>query len=158
MTAPDRLRPGMRVTSDLRALTVRQPYAWAIASGHKRVENRSRPVGYRGPLAIHAGLRIDGADVAKVRAIIGHPAADSALSSLTTGAIVAVAWLSDCHPAAGCCGPWGTDAYNNKRAHHLVLTDVEALPGPVPCRGALGLWRVPVDVAERVEAARTVTS
>jgi len=44
----------------MRALTVRQPWAWAIIHGGKDVENRSRSLGpYRGPVAIHAGLMID---------------------------------------------------------------------------------------------------
>lgn len=43
----------------MRALTVQQPWAWAIVYGGKDVENRTRNIAgaYRGPLAIHAGLR-----------------------------------------------------------------------------------------------------
>lgn len=42
----------------MKAITVRQPWAWAIMHGGKDVENRSRniAVGYRGPVVIHAGL------------------------------------------------------------------------------------------------------
>jgi hypothetical protein len=39
----------------MRALTVQQPWAWAIVHGGKDVENRTQAWGYRGPLAIHAG-------------------------------------------------------------------------------------------------------
>jgi len=38
----------------MKALTVRQPWAQAIAEGLKTVEVRSRPIRYRGLLAIHA--------------------------------------------------------------------------------------------------------
>lgn len=43
-------------------------------------------------------------------------------------------------------GPWA-----------LVLGEVTKLPEPVPCKGALGFWRVPDHVAERVriDAARS---
>jgi hypothetical protein len=43
---------------EMRVLTVRQPWAWAIIHGGKDVENRVRNVAgnYRGPVAIHAGL------------------------------------------------------------------------------------------------------
>jgi hypothetical protein len=41
------------------ALSVRQPWAWAIVSGYKDVENRSWPTNYRGTLFIHAGQRLD---------------------------------------------------------------------------------------------------
>lgn len=44
----------------MRAITVRQPWAWAIVHGGKDVENRSRNIAgsYRGPVAIHAGLAL----------------------------------------------------------------------------------------------------
>lgn len=47
----------------MRALTVRQPYAWAIMHGGKDVENRSRNIAgsYRGPVAITVGMTLDGA-------------------------------------------------------------------------------------------------
>lgn len=44
--------------SEMRILTVRQPWAWAIIHGGKDVENRVRNIAgdYRGPIAIHVGL------------------------------------------------------------------------------------------------------
>jgi hypothetical protein len=41
----------------MRALTVSQPWAWAIIHGGKTIENRTRLWSYRGPLAVHAGAR-----------------------------------------------------------------------------------------------------
>lgn len=40
----------------MKALTVQQPWAWAIFHG-KTIENRTQLWKYRGPLAIHAGLQ-----------------------------------------------------------------------------------------------------
>ncbi|MBE7499735.1 MAG: ASCH domain-containing protein [Verrucomicrobiales bacterium] len=40
---------------NLRALSIRQPWAWLIVNGYKDVENRSWPTRHRGPLLIHAG-------------------------------------------------------------------------------------------------------
>lgn len=40
-----------------RALSVRQPWAWAICRGWKDVENRTWPSRFRGPLHIHACRR-----------------------------------------------------------------------------------------------------
>ena len=37
------------------ALTIHQPWAWAIMAGIKRVENRTWRTSHRGPLVIHAG-------------------------------------------------------------------------------------------------------
>jgi hypothetical protein len=50
----------------MKCLTVHEPWASGIIFGTKRVENRSRPIAYRGELLIHAGLsrsRIPGLDV-----------------------------------------------------------------------------------------------
>lgn len=46
---------------EMRVLTVRQPWAWAIIHGGKDVENRLRNVAgaYRGPVAIHASQAWD---------------------------------------------------------------------------------------------------
>ncbi len=38
----------------MKALTVRQPWAWALMEGGKDIENRKWATTYRGPLAIHA--------------------------------------------------------------------------------------------------------
>lgn len=40
-----------------KALTVKQPWAWAIIEAGKDVENRPKPSKHRGPLFIHAGLK-----------------------------------------------------------------------------------------------------
>jgi len=40
------------------ALTICQPYAWLIIKGIKPVENRTWATTYRGPLFIHAALRL----------------------------------------------------------------------------------------------------
>lgn len=38
-----------------RVLSVRQPFAWLLATGLKDVENRTWETAYRGPILIHAG-------------------------------------------------------------------------------------------------------
>lgn len=45
--------------TDMKALTVRQPWAWAIVAGYKDVDNRARRTNFRGPLLIHAGVTLD---------------------------------------------------------------------------------------------------
>ncbi len=128
---------------DIRCLTVQNPWCWAIAYGGKNIENRSRPVSYRGLLAIHAGLRWSLRGAADRRVIA---AAGGVLRDVPTGAIIAVCELTDCHPASGCCPPWGDDTYDGKAVHHLVLENVRALETPIPCTGRLGLWRPPAEV------------
>lgn len=43
----------------IKCLSVRQPHAALIVRGLKDIENRSRVWSYRGPLLIHAPLRLD---------------------------------------------------------------------------------------------------
>ncbi|OCB46671.1 hypothetical protein A5721_10795 [Mycobacterium vulneris] len=152
----------------MKALTVQQPWAWAIIHGGKLIENRTQLWSYRGPLAIHAGARwsdhggnselVDQAwkDATNDCA----PAEYSHTSRLWTARteILGVVDLVDCHPDAGCCRPWGESAYvehggrQRRRITHLVLENPRALPEPIHCKGALGLWNVPADLVEAINA------
>lgn len=146
----------------MRAITVKQPWAWAIAYAGKTIENRSRGTTYRGPLAIHAGLKPSprGARDRRIldaTAWLSTPEVDR--RALPLGKVVAVAELVDAHPDAQCCRPWGESTYletsgrQRTAVHHLVLEDIRPLPVPLPCRGALGLWRLPADVLELLPGA-----
>lgn len=112
----------------MKALTVHQPWAWAIAHGHKTVENRPWTTSYRGPLAVHAGRRHDPRAVAVFeRAGVAMP------DDMPRGVIVAVVDLVDVvddHPS-----PWSFVEHR-----HWLLANVRRLDRPVPARGRLGLW------------------
>lgn len=143
----------------VRAITVQQPWAWAIVSADKNVENRSQLWSYRGRLLIHAGARWSHrGDQSPLIQRAAH--GRSLAGALDMSAIIGTAVLVDCHLDVGCCKPWGESAYaehgGRERRHvvHLVLEDREPLPQPIPCPGALGLWIPPVDVAERAGAAQ----
>lgn len=43
----------------MKVITLHQPWAWAIAEGHKTYETRSWKTSYRGLIAIHAGRHWD---------------------------------------------------------------------------------------------------
>ena len=43
----------------MKALSIRQPWAWLIIHGYKDVENRSWSTDYRGPVLVHAGKTLD---------------------------------------------------------------------------------------------------
>lgn len=75
---------------------------------------------------------------------------------LPFGAIVAVCRLYGCVSTDGMQGKWGREYYGG-RSWHLtdqerafgdygegryawLLADIQALPEPIPCKGALGLW------------------
>ena len=128
----------------MRAISIKQPWAHAIATGRKVVENRVRPHPWRSAvgevLAVHSSLGAD--DNAR-----GHPAMIRYMHALRTqggwtenGAVLATVRLVDVHQACdGCCDP----TYAQADTWHLVLDDVRPLTVPIGCRGALGLWTVP---------------
>ncbi|MFI6158160.1 ASCH domain-containing protein [Kitasatospora sp. NPDC051170] len=127
--------PVAQPAADVPALTIRQPWLAAILAGEKTVENRSWPTKHRGPVVLHAAraLARDAQADPLVRAVLARPGAPA----LTTGALVATANITDCHRDTGCCRPWGLPGL-----WHWTLTDVQALPDPIPAAGRLGLWRL----------------
>lgn len=167
----------------LPALTIHQPWAWAIAGGWKPVENRDWPAPDRllgRYLAIHAGRQYDAdaaRDLVRHRELLGLPAGVPDGKSIVLGAIVAVAKVAGVVLAE----PFDHEepllvvkeirgAVTPERAAELarspwargpflwVLEDVTAIDPPVPCRGLQKLWTVPAaeadTVRERYRAAR----
>lgn len=152
----------------MRILTVRQPWAWAIIHGGKNVENRVRNIagGYRGPVAIHAALRVaaDGANKVVWGAWI-----DSG-DSLVKGAIIGVVDLVDVHSASviggcgrmqndcdehpfGCrhhCSTWAMGPTPEGWYQHLVFENPRALDEPILYKGTLGLRRLDDDMIARI--------
>lgn len=137
----------------MRALSIMQPWAAAIAYGAKRTENRT----WRAPrwiigetIAIHAGKRAD----LGARPPVGEawPGRRMHLGSVIAVAVVAACHLSPdfggtCGATRPLCSPWSVaDQY------HWLLADVRPLAEPVPCRGMLGLWRLPDEVEKLVRA------
>lgn len=43
----------------MKALSIKQPWAWLIVHGYKNVENRDWPTHHKGPFLIHAGKKFD---------------------------------------------------------------------------------------------------
>jgi hypothetical protein len=124
----------------MKALTICQPYASLIClpeadPRHKRIENRTWPTHYRGPLLIHAG---------KSREWLYN---DYNLTEMPFGAIVATAKLLNCVTLESIMlgryddiYPWAKDHMHAEGPWCWILGEVVALPEPIPARGAQGLW------------------
>lgn len=146
----------------MRAITIRQPWADAIETGAKNVENRtwvSRQLQIGDQLAIHAGATAaNGAALVYMlekRGIAVWGVARRSQHYGTTGAVIAVVDYLGAHedtdedphdvaPWRECCGsPWAF-----RGARHWVLGNVQHLraPVPVPGGGRLGVWTLPDDV------------
>lgn len=84
----------------VKALSVMQPWSWLIVTRHKPIENRSWRTRYRGPVAIHAGKKIDeycAADLKRLRHPTTYVSRDfSPPPVFERGGIVGVADIVDC--------------------------------------------------------------
>lgn len=137
----------------MKALTLHQPWAWAICYAGKDVENRTwRPprwsIGRR--IAIHAGLTWDaGAHIALQR-MLGLDAGPPGRSSLPLGAVVGTAivagWFDSSGDAYGVQPQYRSPWYQG--AVGWVLRDARPTTAPIPIRGHQGLWEVPQCVAD----------
>lgn len=142
----------MKPNPEIRGLTLWRPWAAAIVHGPKRIENRpwfpSLSFLDRLWVAIHAGRRWDAAGARFIAetwtecpAAIDHDEEEAGWpSTFAEQGVVGVARVVEVRPldevgpigAEWAFGPWC-----------WMLEDVRALPTPIPCRGAQGLWRLP---------------
>ncbi|MFB6428902.1 hypothetical protein ACFCXC_23920 [Streptomyces microflavus] len=129
-------------TDWIRGISIKQPWITAILTGRKTVENRPRP--WRtGWVLLHASQQTD-------RSALRQPLVARTIRGreLLTGAVLGVARITDCHQdphGSPPCTEWALP-----EAWHLVLTDVHALPLPIPARGQLGPWKPTPELLEQV--------
>jgi hypothetical protein len=141
----------------LKALSLWQPHAQAIALGLKRWETRDWPTRYRGPLAIHAAQRPwkdAGEWHREARQRIDRSIAQYGPVNWAFGAVVCVADVVDCvrtselrrwlDPIAAFWGDF-SDGAEGKGRWAFTLTNVRVLPQPVPWRGQQGFFDVDLD-------------
>lgn len=115
----------------MKALSIRQPWAWLIVHGEKDIENRTWSTRYRGPVLIHAGKKLD-PDFDEIVAILRDEGLDFP-DDPPTGGIVGKAIIADCVTQSDSDwfgGPFG-----------FVLTDASPL-NFIPIPGRLGVFEV----------------
>lgn len=142
----------------MRALSLTQPWASAVAILLKQWETRSWRTNYRGPVAIHASKAFPRSakaychewpwsGVIETEGFKEFLLAKHAIEALPVGALIATTNIVACHPteevlpslspAEALLGDYGADRWAWK------FEGTIALPEPVPCKGALSLWTVP---------------
>ena len=126
----------------MKALSIHQPWAWAILQAGKTIENRTWQTRHRGPLLIHASKSRASYDREKLldwRALYGVDLPP--WEELITGAVVGVVDVVDCvSPTSSRAirlNPW------TEGPVCWVLANPRPLPQPVPFRGAQLLFEVP---------------
>lgn len=136
----------------MKAITVHNPYGWAIIAGHKTVENRSWPTSYRGILAIHSGSSDnwlhEGIDFFKSLGV-------DLPSSYMRGKIIGVVDLVE-------CAELKLIKKSKRGPHHFgpfcfSLANPRPLANPVPARGMPGMFDVQADqIIDQIKSGRTL--
>jgi hypothetical protein len=153
----------------MKAISLTQPWASLVAIGAKRIETRSWSTAHRGILAIHASKDFPrtcramcfGEPFYSVLHQAGLIRANDELGFgerrflMPIGGIVAVADLVNVVPVECLAGPASEQElafgdYSPRRFCWL-LAGVRRLPELVPCKGALGLWTVPPEIARKMD-------
>jgi hypothetical protein len=124
----------------MKAISIRQPWAWAILHAGKDIENRDRRWNLRGRIVVHASATMTRAEMAAIDDIASFTGlkvpivADFRAGGLL-GALIGTVEIIDCvreYPSRWLFGPFG-----------LVLREPRSFKTPIPYKGALGVMDVP---------------
>jgi len=141
----------------MKAISLTQPYATAVALSIKPEETRSWRTTYRGPLAIHAskGFPRWARDFAAEEWVIGRLPPPS---NLPLGAMLCLVRLVDCVRTEDRIGHISetTFLYGDYTPGRWawMLDLVEVFPEPIRATGALGLWEWDPSAATRTVDVR----
>lgn len=137
---------------ELKAISIRQPWAWLIVHGPKRWENRDwspKNPGrkFRGRVLIHAaqGMTRDEYAAAHVTALDAEFEKLPPFHELQRGGIIGVANVIDWKDYARAEDPWAFGS-------GLVLDGVQPVTF-IPCKGALGFFKPDLSALESEVAA-----
>lgn len=148
---------------EMKAITIKQPWATLIAIGEKKFETRSWPTRYRAQIAIHAGKKVDKAAcmAEEIRSVLAKHGYGSP-EDLPTGAVIAVGELTACYQIQSFSeGEQDVILAHNDEFVHLSaerdaleicfgdysegryaweIRHLNKLALPIRCKGKLGLW------------------
>ncbi len=127
----------------MKALSIKQPWAWLICAGHKDVENRNWNTNFRGRIYVHAGKSFDiGEFVPAAMKYRKSPNFNGDFRSfmdlydrkiLSYGAIIGEVDITGC--IRNSRSPWAVPGQ-----YHFLLANGILYDKPIPCRGALGFF------------------
>src|SRR3990167_7580632 len=139
----------------MKALSIKQPWAWLVAVGYKDIENRSWATSYRGRFQIHAGQRWDirpderewFEQYLESRLTPEQMARyHEAVPTMAVGSLIGESCLYDCVER----GDWtanGSKWFDGP--YGFACRDSQLWQQPVPDRGPLGVFDVGLPVARQ---------
>jgi len=121
----------------MKALSIRQPWAWLIVHAGKNIENRMWRTTFRGRVLIHASKGMTRAEYDAACWFMGEQGIDHTklplFDQLPRGGIIGEAEIVDCVRKSN--SPWFQGPFG------FVLHNVKPLPFR-PCKGSLGFFNV----------------
>jgi len=123
----------------MKALSVRQPWAWAIIEGHKRIVNRTwYPGDLSGDFAIHAPSVFEAETYTTLTLTFPEIDWPKPARFKYGGIIGLVSYGGSIHGGqSATADPWFTGPYG------WMLSNPRRLPF-IECKGALGLWDIDI--------------
>ena len=114
----------------MKALSINQPFGWAMVEGFKDIENRNWSTNFRGEFYIHIGLAVQVREYDFIRQQTGSPFDNS--MKMHIGGIIGIAEIVDCVTESD--SPWFFGRYG------FVIKNARRIPFK-ECKGALGFFK-----------------
>jgi len=125
----------------MKALSIRQPWAWLICKGYKDIENRDWPTKFRGRIYIHASMNLGKSNPSREEGIIkllNQGQRDEYYSSTKhRGAIIGEVDIIDCVEHSHSL--WFMGKYG------FVLENPVLYPSPILCKGKLRFFEPDIE-------------
>ena len=148
--------------STIKALSVRQPWAWLLVNNHKPLENRSWPTSLRGRLAIHASGTMSATEYDNARwsvdlvneckretpwpweapgtPMVRPPIVLPVRSEIELGGLVGSVEIYDCRLKDPKRQPEEISAWENSHQKYSWMSRNGRPSKLIPCKGSLRLW------------------
>lgn len=146
------------------ALSLRQPWCYAVLSLGKHIENRRWSTAFRGSFLLHASKGMTKTEYYECLEFCRNVLGASVLSrfpplkSLPRGGIVGAAKLIDVIPPCPTCqlgSPCGQNhGWHMPEQYGFVLENVRPSPRFVECKGMLGFFKVGDEIAQALRDAQ----
>jgi len=128
----------------MKALSIRQPWAWLIVNGFKDIENRDWRSEFRGPFFIHASKGMRGSEYEECRDFAAqHDILIPEFDDLERGGIIGRATMLGCLKNSS--SPWFFGKYG------YLIIGPQKLPF-TPLKGQLGFFEVDPRIVDTLAA------
>ena len=137
----------MNAKVEMRAFTVKPHWAFLIMQGYKDCENRNiAPVPRKGTAAVHVSTSYTKTEYDEAVSLFGRKAMEKLPFEMLRELCGRIVGLVDYEVAEATDSQWW-----DRSGKPIMLSNPRWLSEPfVPCKGALQFWRVPEDIAQRV--------